>query len=300
MRKGAIALLATGLLLLGPPSTSLGHMRSGTRLPRLRAVTKFVGRHPGSAHVYLPKDVDVTVGGGGDVDKQPPYDFRGNGRVIAFLLTQVDDDTPLGDGASLLAWSWGRCSKRACKARGFLINNAVTFGPLEERDDKRYLPAGKYEVFYVADGARTSFRLELEGLKGKRKIHPHGSITSELKTIKSESTTADDEHTYWGGRSTDLAGRGLSLLGFWMVGEDETVMGEAGYCVYEEKPDGVMPYMPPCPLADDGQTIPVDAGSAEFSRYTASLTIDQGMGAYYTTTTDLKKAGGADLWIGFE
>jgi hypothetical protein len=300
MKRPSIALMAAGLLLLPLPISSFGKTESRAHLPRLRAVTKFVGRHPGSTTVYLPKDVDVTADGGGGVDKQPPYDFRGNGRVIAFLLTQTDADTPLGDGASLLAWSWGRCSKKACKARGFLINSAATFGPLEERDDKVYLPSGKYKVFYIADGARTSFRLELAGLRGKARFHPRGPVTSELKTITSESTTADSTHSYWGGRSTNFSGKGLSLLGFWMVGEEDAVQGEAGYCVYEEKPEEAMPYMPPCPFADDGQNFTVDSGSAEFSRYTANLTIDQGMGAHYTTPTDLKKAGGADLWIDFD
>ena len=297
--RTSIALLGAFLALGGMPLASIGKAAHVAGATRLRGVTTFVARRPGSANVYLPKDVDVTPQGSG-VDKQPPYDFTGNGRLIAVFITQFDDDTPLGDGASLLAWSDRRCLKKGCKARGFLFNNAITFGPLERRHGKVYLPMGDYKVFYVADGARTKFRMELRGLKGKTTIRPRGAMTSRLKSLRPSSETVGDEQTYYGGRSTNLSGRGLTLLGFWMVGEAETVRGEAGYCVYDERPDDAMSFMPPCPLADDSQTFPQNAGSTEFTRYNGpGLTIEQGLGAHYTTPTTLKKAGGVTLWIDF-
>jgi hypothetical protein len=296
------AVLFAVLLIPAVPAFSKNVEQSAARTEasahRLRGVTTFRGSRPGSALVHLPKPVDITSDD--EADDDLPYDFRGNGRVIALLMTQYDDETALGDGASLLAWSYGRCLKKGCKARGFLLNNVVAFGPLEEKNGENYLPEGDYRAFYVADGARTRFRMELTGLRGKTTIRPRGEITSALKTLRPKSESAADSHTYWGGRSTDLTGRGLSLLGFWMVGEEDAARAEAGFCVYNERPENQLSYMPPCPLADDSGASPTAAESIEFSRYNGeSLMIEQGLGAHYTTPSELEKAGGLALWIDF-
>jgi hypothetical protein len=264
---------------------------------RLRAVTTITGSQPGSTRVFLPKDVDLNGRYEGGVDEQLPYDFRGNGRMTAVLLTEVGEEHPTGEGASLLAWTYGRCLERGCRARGSLVNNVVGFGALEERDDKTFLPRGNYELFFVADGTWAKFRMELAGLSGKVRIRPRGPLTSEVRSLRPKSSAQGGEGLYWDGRATTLEGEGLAVLGLWLDGA-EAIKGEGGFCTYDAEPaEPETAYMPPCPTADYQQTFQIEARSAEFSYYTKDLAIDRGMGVWYGTASELERAGGTALWI---
>lgn len=266
---------------------------------RLRAVTTIVGTEAGSVSVYLPKEVDVNARYEGGVDTQPPYDFGGKGRLTAVLLTEVSEDHALGDGASLLSWTYGKCLKKGCKPQGgFHLQYTEPFGAVELRDGKVYLPKGEYRLYFIADGVWAKFRMELDGLRGKVKIKPSTPVTSRVRSLRPQPAAEGGGGTYWQGKSTDLSGRGLSLAGLWLDGDGETVRGEGGFCVYEEKPaDEGTAYMPPCPEADVREPFPLQGGSTERSYFTEDLVIDQGLGVYYTTASALKRAGGTVLWL---
>src|SRR5688500_15132496 len=100
----AMAASISALFLGSFPEGAAGTESQAVEPPpiRLRAVTTVVGTEAGSVSVYLPKDVDVNGRYEGGVDAQPPYDFRGKGRLTAVLLTEDSEEHTLGDGATLL------------------------------------------------------------------------------------------------------------------------------------------------------------------------------------------------------
>jgi hypothetical protein len=294
---------AVAVLLLAVPKGAAGTGFQAVEPPpiRLRAVTTVAGTEAGSVSVYLSKDVDVNGRWEGQVDPRPPYDFRGKGRLTAVLLTEDSEDHALGDGASLLSWTFGKCLKKGCAPRGEQhLQYVKTFGPLEERDDKYFLPKGKYRLYFVADGVWAKFRMELEGLSGRTHIKASAPVTSQVRSLRPQPAAEGGGGTYWQGKSADLSGRGLSLTGLWLDGDGEAVRGEGGFCAYDEKPaDEGTAYMPPCPEADAQQSFPLQGVSTERTYFPEDLVIDQGMGAYYTTASALKRVGGTALWFEF-
>lgn len=246
----------------------------------------------------LPKDVDPFASMEDPDNPRSPFAFSGDGRLIAFVLTMEAGKYPLGDGPTLIGWSFGRCEEKGCEAKGFLINNVVATGPLKEKDGRSVLPAGDYRLYFVQDGARARIEFEFEGLTGKTRLPLSKRLTKRVKTLVPRSDLNGQESVYWGGRATRIRGAGASILGMWVEGRDrQDTSGEAGFCIYDDPPpDPETAYIPPCPTADDQITTQMRSENNEVSYYNHTE-LDRGLGAHYTTPVPIDRAGGVALWL---
>lgn len=276
----AFALLALGV---GPaPAADTGRIT-------LRGVTTIDAGRSGWVPVRLPRDVDNM--------KDLKVSFGGDGRIIAFVMTKEAGKYPLGEGPTLIGWSFGRCEEKGCAAKGFLISYTVATGPLKEKDGRFYLPAGNYRIYFVQDGAAASLRFDFEDLTGKTDLPLPNRLTKRVKTLVPRSDVDGQENVYWGGRATKVDGPGASILGMWVEGGDNATTGEAGFCIYDEAPaDPDTAYVPPCPTADDPVAQQMRAKNNEFS-YFNHREIDKGLGAHYTTPVEVTRAGGVAFWL---
>lgn len=277
----AFAALALGV---GPaPATDTGRIT-------LRGVTTIEGGRSGWVPVHLPRDVDNV--------EDMKVSFGGDGRIISFVMTKEAGKYPLGEGPTLIGWSFGRCEEKGCVAKGFLISYSIATGPLKEKKGHLFLPAGDYRIYFVQDGAPASVRFDFEDLPGKTNLPLPNRLTKRVKTLVPRSDVIGMENVYWGGRATAIEGPGASILGLWVEGKDgQDTTGEAGFCVYDEPPaDPETAYVPPCPAADDPMTQQMQTQNNEFS-YFNHKEIDAGLGAHYSTPATIGRAGGVAFWL---
>jgi hypothetical protein len=291
-RRGTVApALALVLMSLYPAQPTA--RASDLKLPSLKGITTVVGSDMGWMNVRLPRDVDPWGTYEGSVDDQPAHDLRGNGRVIGFVLTEDNSEVPLGQGPTLVGHSIGKCMKRGCRARGFLVS-WIFASNLAERDGKQVLPAGRYRLYLIADGAPVRMRLEFAGLKGKTRLSPQNRVQSKLKSLRPHVEGDAGESLYWAGTSSDLSGPGFALTVLWMEGDD--LEGGVGTCIYErEPPPQEVAYVPPCPAADMSDPNLISADDAEVGYF--GLTLPAGMGVWRTVPETPERAGALALWM---
>lgn len=279
--------MATALPIAAPPAMAAPVVTLG-------GITVIHGERPGSALVELPNDVDLDATYDGPVDKQPGVIHKGDGRIIAFVLSKATPDDS-GYRPTYASWRVGRCLKRGCTAaRDWAFINVV------DNLDGRVLPAGKYRLHFIADGAPAQVRLELPGLSGKVSLRPRDPITASVKALKPTLVENGGETLFSGGASTKFTGSGFSALSMWVDGDGEAAKGQMGQCIHKDvPPDDRLAYSPACVGADDKGNQELRAYTNDASWWEPDLRLWDGVVGWYATTSAIKRAGAIALWIKF-
>lgn len=261
---------------------------------KLGGITVIHGSRPATALVELPEDVDLDATYNGPVDKQPGVIHKGDGRIVAFVLTSARPDES-GFRATYASWRVGRCLKKGCTAaRDWALINVV------DNLDGRLLPAGKYRLHFIADGAPAQVRLELPGLSDKVDLYPRGPITASVETLQPTLLDGAGEALFSGGATTKLSGNGFSALSMWVDGDGEAAKGQMGQCIHKDAPpEDRLAYSPACVGADDKDTQELRAYTNDASWWEPDLRLWQGVAGWYATNSAVKRAGAIALWIKF-
>ena len=282
-----LAALAGIALVIGVLPT--GHAaREKSQPPALTALTTITGNRTVSQTVRLPTAVHLR--------EASLRGIRGDGRIVGFILSKIDQGTPLGKGPTLFGWRLGRCMKKGCAAKGFTLS-WLLWENAESRDGEDILPRGRYRLFLIADGGPARVKLQLGGLQGERTISPENPVESSMISLRPKVRHEGGESLYWTGTASELKGPGFALSELWVDGPQ--VQGSAGTCIYTKTspPPDNLAYVPPCPTADLFDANVISADHNEIGFYDFGL--PRAMGLWRTVPQEPKRAGAVALWLKF-
>lgn len=290
LRASVALFLLTGM----SPTVGAASAETKWRPPALRGVTTIVGDQVSSMKVRLTKPVDPNGSYEGEYDKQPPFDLRGDGRLVGFLLTKVGQGIEPGEGPSLFGWRLGRCRRPACETKGFLT------WVLSSKLEDGLLPSGTYRLYLIADGARARVRIEFAGLTGETRLAPARGATARLRTLPLNQSTGVDDTIYWSGKHAPFEGAGFSLTEMWVdrSTEDEAI-GVCAYDVNRPPEDEHLAYMPPCPAADVSEATFSNADHNEIGYVSYPGKLPFGAGVWRSITADSGNVGAIQFWLKF-
>jgi hypothetical protein len=166
--RGTFGAAALGLVLLAPA----GAARAGGSSVLLAGTTVVTGSRSASAPVVLTRSARVRIET--PTAQSTNVVIAGRGRVVAIDLRR-DDGT--AKPAHLFSALTNGCYARGCAPRArFQMTAAYGFAASAVSDGvKEYtLPAGRYRLTFVTDGAPASVRLRLGGLAGTATVRPTG------------------------------------------------------------------------------------------------------------------------------
>ncbi|HYO60916.1 MAG TPA: hypothetical protein VEU29_03350 [Actinomycetota bacterium] len=265
---------------------------------RLGGVTKIVGDGSAWMRIRLTTDVDPHAKDEDQPATRLPFRIRGDGRLVAAVLTQEAQPGELGSGPSLTIWSLGRCAERACETSGFRTSWMFSQN-LVESDGRQVLPAGDYRLYFIADGAPARVRIDLADLSGYKRLSPSRPVQSELRTLAPLSVEDEEEGSvYYGGRHAPFEGSGFALAGLWLDGEGSDT--QAGSCIYETRtpPPGQTAFAPPCPAADVSSLSFASSDYNEIGYFSVGA-LPLAMGLWRKAAETTQQAGGVTVWVTF-
>jgi hypothetical protein len=183
-RPGGAAVLryavAVSLLLSAAPAVA-----HAAATPRLARMTTITGSRSTSTAVVLPHGATVRV------DRPTAHSdnvtVTGNGRVAGFdLRSENGSATP----PHLFGVLTNGCYTARCTQREHIVSTvAAGFASKPVGSLTQYtLPAGRYRLILIADGAPVTVRLRLDGLTGSATIRPAATASVKWQPLKPNST----------------------------------------------------------------------------------------------------------------
>ncbi|MDQ3646562.1 MAG: hypothetical protein M3345_06455 [Actinomycetota bacterium] len=169
---------------------------------------------------------------------------------------------------------------------------------------ERYLPAGLYELYVIADGAPVTVSLKIDGLSGSVSGKPT-PVDAEIRTLSPRVFDGPESVVYSSGGFTDLQGdeADYGFAGIWALGAPHVVTA-AGECFYykgSRVPPAPATFAPGCPTGD-GEPYIWPAPGADggliltVSNYTCC---PRGIGGWFASAARVHNRGGVALWIDF-
>jgi hypothetical protein len=152
----------------------------------------------------------------------------------------------------LSAYRYNFCYRPGCPADGpEMLTSAfnaddVRYG-LNQGDGRTRLPAGRYHLLVVTDGAPVTVTLRLPGLSGRVALRPQAPARTTETTLTWTAPTPPTPVStrFSGGTRATFDGHTGEVLSMLDVRHDYSVEEESGFCVY----DGAAPpaYLRGCP-----------------------------------------------------
>ena len=226
--------------------------------PVLRATTTIAAATSGWVDVVVPRAARLSP----SVDANPDVRFSGAGRFLAFWLVRHDENQQAWNGVyayRLPAFAGG----------GTAVYGSVTPGPTctnfpndqlplhtecrQAAPEAILLPAGRYRLTVVTDGAPVTVRLRLRGLDGRgaATIRPSRNLATAQQALPQRETAGDRLVTFGGVMNV------AAPSDVYVVARAEAPAGgavrEESLC---ERPpaDAARPwaFAPPCPAGHSG------------------------------------------------
>jgi hypothetical protein len=239
--KGLRVAAAAGLIpVLVAGVVGVSASAAPATVPVLGGVNVFVGSVSASVLVEVPHPVQLVDGGG----MSPDAVDRGSGRYSGYILDPVDTRMP----NTWVEDIWiNMCRTAGCRApegpvpAGCLCETSV--GSVEHMT----LPAGRYRLILVADGAPVRVVLKLAGLTGRATFHPTGPARVRIVVpTPTQSYPAASPLLFAAGATHTFGARsGYIAMAVW---KDELTMHEPNtisFTAQKGQPPSYLPLMPP-------------------------------------------------------
>lgn len=275
--------LVAVVVALGAPAFPAASARP-SGLPHLGRHTTISGSVTAYSDVFLPRSVAPV--------RDMTYSVSGDGRLTGFVMVKQGAGL-VRNRPALVALRSGRCLEIACEARPQPLMMMLAFNL-----DDHELPAGRYRVYLVADGAPVRVNLGLPALHGRLGLQPSTPARAQLESIDSMVPAAPN--VLAGGIATGLRGDGISAVTAW-AHSDADVAGVVGGCFYrEDPPPQPAGFAPGCPQAAGepkvyGPNVPPTSDGAVYQGI--DLRLDRALGAYYETATVPEELGAVAFWL---
>lgn len=229
----AAAGLVTGLL----PSAA-GAVKKQTVAPVVMGAENVITGSTGTIRVTIPRDARYDAKTGDN----PHFRFSGGGRFAGVLLNEAGPDLISG-GVSFFAGRYGFCGSRGCTP-----SETTQFLTVTGTEGQGVLPAGDYDLYLVTETPAT-VRLQFDGLSGKVKIVPQGSLDAKVSEPQS-GIGVPENVAYSYGEHYDFKGEYGMVFNVLSITGDAWALGRYGNCIYRGDPPVPAPLgysAPGCP-----------------------------------------------------
>lgn len=230
--RAGLALLAAGAALAGPAAAATG---AGAGAASLAGVETVVATRSSYQPVLLsaPATVDIesswTSADGSDPNKD--LVVKGRGRVIGFVLTQMSSSSPPTSNApTLIGLQVGLCDSPGCAPQAPPLFGVLAYGDrvrLDANGSHATLPAGRYGLYALTDGAPVDVQLRLHGLQGSSLLTPTTSISAAIYPTQADATGV----RYDGQAAVHLPTPGL--IGYVAATRGAAAWPQGGACVLD-------------------------------------------------------------------
>ncbi|HYO60962.1 MAG TPA: hypothetical protein VEU29_03585 [Actinomycetota bacterium] len=291
-----LAALCSAVVLTAPAPAAAAR----TAPPQLAGVTRIVGDTTSAMWVTVPHKASFTW----KLDENPDVRIDGGGRMAGVVITEGD----FGDRGRLFAMM-GRAS--FCRARGCTSEDTHQFltgqNPHQAPSDKFVLPAGRYLLYLIADGAPASVTLRLHGLPGKARIVPRTPVDAEVHVPTPQTEVmGPDEKVYWFGDAGTIDADAGLIAGAMSLDTKNWSRGSWGSClqrvVLEPEPVG---YSPACPAGASARTtvgspVPGDQHIHDTSIWNVAPGGRWGLGMNYVAVADVQSVAAVTLYLPYQ
>lgn len=230
-----VAAAFAGLLLL------LSVVGSGSASAATPTLT-VSGSRSGSAVIELARPTVVSHDGTAD---SPQIEVSGGGRLAGVVLSRIG-----APAASLVAVNFNLCGTPGCQGVPFEYVVGDPVSPLPSGGGRVQLPAGRYRVTLLADGAEVTVRLALPGLARSVAVRATGPTAAAYRAI--DTLAADvPQNVHSGGRTYQGEQESLVLL----QSVQRPTLGAAGsngMCLIDGKASPADAYLPGCASSQPG------------------------------------------------
>ncbi|HEX2295865.1 MAG TPA: hypothetical protein VHN37_11205 [Actinomycetota bacterium] len=216
---------------------------SASARPRLAGSNTIRGASSASLAVVLPAPVVVPL----DDSIRQIVDVVEDGRAAGFALvaTAMHGDVVPTFGAVVL----GSCVKSACASpKDERVGVVFWEGETNDEGTRLELPAGRYTLHLIADGAPVVARLALPGLRGSAEFRPRRPSPPSVRSLEATFDDGVASAVYSAGEPVTVEGRASFVAGFMRLHSDFYTQGMIGHCVYEGAPPAApVGFAPGCP-----------------------------------------------------
>jgi hypothetical protein len=283
------ASLIAAATLITPRQTA---QASVSRPSVVKRVTSVVVNHNSMFEVKIPRDVSLGKG-------FTPM-LRGGGRVVGFLLTRTDEVDAIGDGPTVSGFHLNRCGEPGCpqyrKPSLFFVE--TTNLP----QGKPRLPAGRYNLYLVGDGAKVSYEFRFGELSGSAELQSPRPANFDISSGDPGLVHDPIGRTVFsGGDFSDTEGPGFSFFGLWVTGGNHVATGY-GICTHEaESVPPEIAFSPGCPGGDGsvGNTRPQAPEDGGLVLTYSEPRLVPGLGGWYASANDVESGGAVTLRLSF-
>jgi hypothetical protein len=202
----------------------------------------------------------------------------------------------------------GWCNEHACSAKPRTATPfSFNFG--------RYLPAGTYRLYQVADGPM-KLTIRMDSLEGSMRARPSDPVESDVRMLR-QTAAAPGSTVYSAGEFTPLRDQkaDFAAMGMWIHASPHTVSGY-GECFYEPEMlyGQILPrdlaFAPNCPTGDNLWTDgypqyqistheDVTEKEVHFSISYAGAVVS-GVGGWFDSVSAVDDFGMVGLWVNFQ
>lgn len=209
--------------------------------PALAGVTVVSGSRTGSVFVSVPQAASVSI--------QPSAkSIAGNGRAAGALLVAVDPGPKKRTTYALTRIAF-------CAAAGCVTDKTrsaeFAFYDGDYDDEELRVPAGRYVLYVIADGAPVSVTMKFRGLAGSTRITPTGPADFGVGPPPVAITEGTTGAVYSAGKATDMSGPGSFSLSALRIASDNWAAGPVTTCLYDRKPPQTVGFGPGCPAGQN-------------------------------------------------
>jgi hypothetical protein len=177
----------------------------------LRRQTFISVREPTTFKVRLPRDVTIDIRKGTLFGRGSGIELLGGGRMIGIAIVQ---DGSAWVGPRLAAFRFRECGEPGCFGSASPMKFTVPFGVPEVS-----LPAGKYAIHVVTDGAPVEIRLAIPQLHGSTVLSDGSPARVDLATPESSIASRSGPSIFEASRTYRVFGRhALALSASWARG----------------------------------------------------------------------------------
>ena len=205
--------------------------------------------------VSIPRETSVSIKQG----TNPDVAVSGKGRFVGIMLGE--DRVGDVERVNMVAGRATFCDGARCP-NGTPSEQLMLFrGPWNEAATRGSLPAGDYLLHVITEGAPVKVTLELEGLRGTRRLTPQQPVDSEVGNPTTRHYESATKTLYTNGDVYDWAGPGVRF-GAVRIDSDAWVAGKLGNCAYRGDPPPAIGFLPGCPAGSDAGLIYAVANAA--------------------------------------
>lgn len=191
------------LVVLALAATALSAPAAGAKpVPVLAGTTYLTASRPAAVDVVVPRDARVATPFG----PTPDVTATGTGRVTTFVLVGTERRTAsltFAGGAAPDGVTFFLPVPQFPAPGGSAFDNVKTFGNVTT------VPAGRYRLYVIPDGAPARITLRLQGLPGRTTVAPSAPVRAAV--LSDVSATPDEAPAVATYVPQSLTGRGLAL-----------------------------------------------------------------------------------------